>query len=316
MPPRLRDEVVQAAEYMPQEARRGGWWLSPRLVLSFAAVAVAILAAIITLEPSSLAPGDDTPSMTPRPTPTLVASEPPSPRSRGDAHLSAGEHASVTVGTIEARYRPVAEAPAVTVLSSGDRVYVVDGPIVANDAVWYRVQHPAHRNVPGFVWISFETQAEAEAALVAFEPRCPSSPIDMELFEEMTPMERVLCFGDEPITLGPVFVIAIPPGTEEVSGNPAWLAGPAPWELYTTFNWPNATTEGTLSGRTEPGTNAQLASESWMEVVGHFDHPDAVGCSRQLPEPGYVESTDLAQLWCRQQFVIVEASEVAAPPEE
>lgn len=222
----------------------------------------------------------------------------------------------MNVQQLEARHDRRNEAPVVAALAEGDRVYVVDGPVSAEEAVWYRVQHPAHRYVPGFVWIFFESQQAADAALQPFEPRCSSTPTDMELFEDLTPMERLLCFGDEPITIGPIHVLGGEGGDGEPVGEPGWLVDAAPWELYTAFNWPNATTQGSLSGRVEPGTSPQLASGAWFQIVGHFDHPDAIGCSRQLSESEYSESDDLAELWWRQQFVIIEATQVPAPPQD
>jgi hypothetical protein len=314
LPTGLAEDVLRVAATTPQEADSGFSPMLPRLAMASAAAAVFAALLILQLSPPPI--GDDAPTGVPSQAPTPSASPAPSPTVTGEPGITTGEHATVTAEQLDARYERASDAPIVTAVSEGDRVYVVDGPVATEEAVWYRIQHPAHRYVPGFVWISFESQPAADAALEPFEPRCPGAPIDMSLFEDLTPMERLLCFGDEPITIGPIHVLGGEGGEEEPVGEPGWLVDPAPWELYTNFNWPNATTQGSLSGRVEPGTSPQLANESWVEIVGHFDHSDAIGCSRQLPEPEYSESDDLAELWCRQQFVIIEATEVPAPPQD
>ncbi|MGI8828737.1 MAG: hypothetical protein ACR2I5_03060 [Candidatus Limnocylindria bacterium] len=314
MPMGLADEVLRVAATTPQETGSRFWPRLPRLALATAAAAFAAAVFILQLSPPPV--GEDAPTGRPSQSPPPSASPAPSPTATDEPGITTGEHARVTVEQLEARHERSDEAPVVAALAEGDRVYVVEGPIAAEEAVWYRVQHPAHRYTPSFVWVSFENQQEAHSALEPFEPRCPGAPIDMELFDDLTAMERLLCFGVEPITIGPIHVLGGEGGEEEPVGEPGWLVNAAPWELYTAFNWPNATTQGSLSGRVEPGTSPQLASEAWFEIVGTLDHPDARGCSRQLSEPEYGESDDLAELWCRQQFVIIEATRVPAPPED
>lgn len=313
MPMGLADDVLRAAATTPQETGSRIWPMLPRLAMVTAAAALFATLFISQLSAPSI--GDDEPTGAPSEPATPSAASEPSPTATDEAGVTTGEHARVTVAQLEARHAPRSEAPVVAALAEGDRVYVVEGPVSAEEAVWYRVQHPAHRYTPGFVWVSFESQEEANAALQSFAPRCPSAPIDMELFEDLAAMERLLCFGDEPITIGPIHVLVGEGGREEPVGEPGWLVDAAPWELYTAFNWPNATTQGSLSGRVEPGTTPQLASGAWFEIEGRFDHPDAIGCARQLPEPEYRESDDLAELWCRQQFVIIEATQVPGQPE-
>ena len=315
MPMSLADEVLRVAATTPQQTRSRFWPMLPRLAMA-SAVAALFTAAVFIFQLSPPPIGDPEPTGVPSQAPTPSASSVSSPTATDEPGIAAGEHARVTVEQLEARHELRNEAPVVATLVEGDRVYVVEGPVAVGEGVWYRVQHPAHRYRPGFIWISFGSQQEADAALQPFEPRCPGAPIDMELFEDLTAMERLLCFGDEPVTIGPIHVFGGEGGEEEPVGEPGWLVDAAPWELYTAFNWPNETTQGSLSGRVDPGTSPQLASGAWFEIVGHFDHPDAIGCSRQLPEPEYSESDDLAELWCRQQFVIIEATQVAAPPQD
>lgn len=309
-PPELAPAVLARIAAEPQVTR--GNFFGALRVLAIGATVVAAFAVVLLVQFGLQRVGDrpsPPPAVTP-PAPSLTTVS-PSPTPTGAALPSAATFARVEVETWPAHAQRDPQADPVTVLTRGEIIYVFDGPVSADGDVWYHVQTPRHRTVPPFVWVRLGDAEGVDDPLVMHEPRCPE-PADATAFSALAPMERLQCYGAEEITLGPVRVGAVG-GPDPVDGSPGWLAESAPFEIYTTADYPNATTEGTLSGRVAPDADVSLELPGWYELRGRFDHPEAGTCERDLAHPGYDEPPAAAVIWCRQQFVINEAVPVPEP---
>jgi hypothetical protein len=311
-PDRLLEEVAAHARSERQVGKGSspGW----ARLLAVPATALAAIVLVLGLQYALDRLGDRPTS--PTPTPGATGTETPSPsatpsESPGPSGIETGDFVRVQSDIWPTWYERDASAEGVTRLTEGDVVWILEGPVHDAEAVWYRVQSPRHRNVVGFVWLRFADEQQAADALQPHEPRCPPAS-DVDAFSALAPMERLACYGAGEVTLRPVRVGAVDE-PDLVDGSPAWLVASAPLEIYTTADYPNATTEGTLSGRVAPGAGVSLELAGWYELRGHFDHPDAASCVRDLAHAGYEEPPAAAVTWCRQQFVITEAIPVPAP---
>lgn len=315
-PDRLLEEVTAR---VGSERQVGRWpsfgWAR---LLAVPATALAAIAFVLGLQYALDRLGER--PAAPTPTPAATDTETPSPsaspsESPSPIGIEAGDFARVLSDSVPAWYGRDTSAEGVTRLTAGDVVWVLEGPVHDAEAVWYRVQSPQHRNVVGFVWVHFADAQQAADALQPHQPRCPPAS-DVDAFSVLVPMERLACYGTGEITLGQVRVSTGEgpgPDPDAVDGSPAWLVESAPLEIYTTADYPNATTEGTLSARLAPEADVFLELPGWYELRGSFDHPDAASCERDLPHPGYDEPPSAAVVWCRQQFIITDVTSVSPP---
>ena len=128
----------------------------------------------------------------------------------------------------------------------------------------------------------------------------------------MSQIERLACFEDRPITLD-----AYIPLQEHVCGDtgiePSWLGG---CSQILNLHGEASDFSADLPARVHPSTGLRadtLSQRQWVRVNGHYDDAAALTC-RQTPQPGTVaEPADATVLECRQQFVITELREIAAP---
>jgi hypothetical protein len=198
-------------------------------------------------------------------------------------------------------------------LPHGERLWIVDGPTRAGGEDWYRIQWqptPTYDGIPG--WMPATIDGHPVVQPVA--PRCPSSVADVVDLVDLVAAERLACFGDRPITLGPVTLRDLPDKTFPATGSPTWLAGSATIAMFGSAG-PQGV-DGPLLVRAGPDL-ATLPLDTWLEVTGHFDDPAAAGCQRSwtgdagsTPSP---ETPAEQVLSCREQFVITAVRTVPAP---
>jgi hypothetical protein len=198
-------------------------------------------------------------------------------------------------------------------LPHGERLWIVAGPTRAGGESWYRVQWqptPTYDGIPG--WMPDTLDGHPVVEPVA--PRCPSSIRDVVDLVDLVAAERLACFGDRPITLGPVTLRGGVDKTSPATGSPAWLADSATIAMFGSAG-PQGV-EGPLLVRAGPDL-AALPLETWLEITGHFDDPAAAGCQRSWTgDAGSTPSaeTTAEQVFsCREQFVITAVRTVAAP---
>ena len=204
-------------------------------------------------------------------------------------------------------------------LPRGDRLWIVDGPRQVNGAAWYRVQWqptPTYDGIPA--WIPALVDGHPIVAPVG--PRCPSPVADVVDLLDLHPAERLLCFADRPITLGPVMLADGTNATSQATGSPAWLADSAKVRMFGREG-PEGV-DGALLVRAAPdatisGQARTLPMGTWLEVTGHFDDPASATCQRSWApeENGSISpETPAEQVFeCREQFVITSARPVPAP---
>ena len=156
------------------------------------------------------------------------------------APLTPDTIAEVVSGRLRIRSEPRVAADSIKhepLLDVGDRLLVLDGPVVASDYEWYQVM--AWR--PGNLydswpvgWVSRGDHDGSPWIRPSADP-CPTGAVTMDIVEALHPQERVACFGDRPLRLR-AFVSGeaatgpcVPePATACVDG-PAWLTGSGGW---------------------------------------------------------------------------------------
>ena len=191
-------------------------------------------------------------------------------------------------------------------MAHGQRLWIVGGPISAGGETWYRVRWhptPTFDEIPAWMTDTFDGHAVVEAV----GPRCPAAVGDVVDLVEITASERLLCFGDRELSLGPVTFRAAPNKTAAATGSPDWLARSARIAMYGSEG-PDGV-DGPLLVRPDRSVGS-LPTSGWFDVVGHFDDPSARGCRRAWspPDPSgpSTETKAEQELSCREQFVVTE----------
>jgi hypothetical protein len=241
-----------------------------------------------------------TPEVTPAPATTPIA-------------LAPGSLVEVLFPGVNFYLTPDRNGDMLSDLPHGERLWIVDGPTPAGGESWYRVQWqptPTYDGIPGWMPDTLDGHPVVEPVAL----RCPSSIRDVVDLVDLVAAERLACFGDRPITLGPVTLRGGVDKTSPATGSPAWLADSATIAMFGSAG-PQGV-EGPLLVRAEPDL-ATLPLDTWLEITGHFDDPAAAGCQRSwtgdagsTPSP---ETTAEQVFSCREQFVITAVRTVAAP---
>ena len=129
-------------------------------------------------------------------------------------------------------------------LKVGDRLFVVGGPVVANDYEWYEV---APVNIDGErTWFTLPSgwiargDHDGTPWVAVDAPRCPAEPVDVEALAAMHALERLACFGSRPLAFRAVIDGGGPPvacdagaGQGPCVAGPDWLAGSGGWTADT-----------------------------------------------------------------------------------
>jgi hypothetical protein len=194
---------------------------------------------------------------------------------------------------------------------AGRRFAIVGGPLRHAGSEWYLVESSFGTAYPGeIVWLP---AVHRDAPLVkVVEPTCPARP-RLEDLLYLLPAERVLCYGDEPLTLEPTMAQRADPTTVGgVTGTPPWLAADPSLRLFGEGG-PDGV-DGPLSVALAPSLGRDLPIGPWLRVTGHFDDPAAATCERVFPEGwGAPEPPDIQHRRCSQVFVITGVEERSAP---
>lgn len=195
----------------------------------------------------------------------------------------------------------------------GYRYHVIDGPISVAGFEWYLVewQHGTSFGAE-YVWLPATDGVRPLIRIV--DPTCPSTARGISDLLALLPAERVLCFGDRDLTLGPTIVSLVEenPGGE-VEGSPAWLAKDPLWRLYGSGG-PDGL-DGSLVFAIDPSLGETVPTGTWLTVHGHFDDPASTTCVRTFPDGwgGIPEAPDMQRWRCRELFVITSFETRSAP---
>jgi hypothetical protein len=156
------------------------------------------------------------PTAPPRPGPSAlaVASQDPSPSLGTEVggtvfpdNLPPDSTAEVVSGNLRVRSEPGTQDTSERfepLLQTGDRLFVIEGPVVVDDYDWYRVA-PIGTD-PGRPWTDLPAgwvsrgDHDATPWIEAVSPACPDS-LEIASLNRMHPLERLACFGDTPLTI-------------------------------------------------------------------------------------------------------------------
>jgi hypothetical protein len=207
-------------------------------------------------------------------------------------------------------------------LKVGDRLFVVGGPVVANDYEWYEV---APVNIDGKrPWFTLPSGWVARGDhdgtpwVAAAEPRCPAEPVDIDALAAMHELERLACFGSGSLSFRAVVRGEGPPTACDASADqgpcvagPDWLAGVLGWQAYngtgvdtgSPTSGPSLTVDPAGSVRPSDLPNGRIVA-----VEGSFDHPASAECTAGAAPSGQAALTsEAAELQCRTRFVVTKA---------
>jgi hypothetical protein len=276
---------------------------SPMLVLLAAALLVGLLLALTAAAGALLnsRPPRLTDAASPDPSRPVagLASSAPSAPSSGDLTggstvfpdaLAADSIAEVVSGNLRVRSKPAVATDSVKyepLLQEGDRLFVVEGPVVADNYDWYRVvpigsasSRPTGDLPSG--WVS-RGDHDATPWIVKAEPDCPAAPVEIGALNAMHPLERLACFGNAPLSFDAVIEGGTQSGWIAETRNGAYLDAAVP----------------DLEVALAPGaglSGGDLPSERAARLEGAFDDP---GCA------GNEDSID--RLDCRTTFAVTRA---------
>ncbi|HEV8696937.1 MAG TPA: hypothetical protein VGQ89_04515 [Candidatus Limnocylindrales bacterium] len=326
--PAVRRHVERAAGLRPQRTQ-WTWALLAAALLGLLVTSALVAGALdqdrrnrlVDVAPT---PGPTaTPTATPstpsaEPSPDVIALDPPSggladvgpPLAHDSLAIVVTDNLRVRsapfVGDLSVRYKRL--------LQPNDRLFVVDGPVIAQNYEWYQVKAWRPRQ-PSISWpVGWVARAghDGEVWLRASTRSCPSQPIDISAVLALAPSERVGCFRDAQIDLRAVIAKTAAGDCDTArEGCPSgleWLASPSIVAAA------SATLAGLGSGipiAIDPEGSvaaADLAGAGVVRLIGAFDHPAASGC-RPDPEragPDGPLSPSEAVLRCRGRFVVTD----------
>lgn len=278
--------------------------------LALLSVAVVLGWAMFTREqPFTAGPGssgEPSTSAVPSPSasaaPTLEPTVTPVPTPGFDAPagiLPPNSRVVVVVDALQVREQPGLNAAVVDTLPAGTIVELARGyidPEVVDGIDWYHV----HYN--GDLAGSIAAGVGGDRYLELLPARCEAGDPDLAALMSITAWERLACFGDRSITVTgtygcPVCGIAYPRGGYE----PHWLANP---DTLAALGWPDVIT---LHFSPAAGLDAP-PNASIVKVTGHFSDPASSTCVIMPTMDGVPIGAEvdpvIAELWCREQFVV------------
>lgn len=280
-----------------------------------ASVAAPVSSAPVASVPASVSP---------------AASAPPPVVAAPEGLIPPGSAVRVQIDGLRMRESPSTAATLVEDLAVGRLLAVGHsrnrgdfGPVEADGFAWYPViaipdatelpplsAGPILLEAVGYGWVAAGDGTEAYVQLV--EPRCPVRPVNLAIVEAMLPWEHLACFGAEQMTLEGTFGCGVCSGIFPGTFEPAWLAFPFSGAFLS--GDPNARI-GPFAMRFAPGGPAQPVHGRILRVVGHFDDPNATGCTVAPGEPPVPLDATAAELFCREQFVVESIEETGIDPD-
>ena len=189
-------------------------------------------------------------------------------------------------------------------LQPGDLLFVMSGPVYADDFDWYQVvpiggegSRPANELPVGWV-ASADRDSTPWVRPAAAD--CPRPPVDVEVLESMTQLGRVACHRSERMTL---------PAIVQRTGDQGCVGGPcgsAPWSggWVAHSNSVRSPTGAALELAIDPASDVNaddIGTDRLVVLRGSFDRSDALGCLEggAHPAPGLAELVS-----CRGLFVV------------
>lgn len=324
--PQVRQRIMRAALVPPRDQRRWPVLLAAAALLGLTIAAAAAAGAFrerSPLDADVVQPSASLPALGDLESPLPSGSA--EPRSSGvvsgpgfGARLAPDTITEVVSGRLRIRSAPRVADDSIKhepLLDVGDRLLVLDGPVVANDYEWYLVMAWRPGNLYESWPVGWVSRGDHDGSpwIQASTDPCPAGAITMGVVESLHPQERVACFGDGPLRLRAYVsgeagtVPCVPePDTACVDG-PAWLTGYGGWFAQTDTEMETPSIGGPQLA-IDPGgplSASALPSGRMVDLEGAFDHPAAADCRPGAAGPGAqpIEAA-AARLECRSRFVV------------
>lgn len=338
--PDVRERVLRAALVPPRERH----W--PVLLAAAALVGLLLGAAAaagafrddrdpldgVVVVPSVSPPalGDES-SPGPSGSPAAGASAPvqgPSAPPQLGAPLSADTLAEVVSGRLRIRSQPRVADDSIKyepLLDVGDRLLILDGPVVANDYEWYQIMAWRPGNLYESWPVGWVARGDHDGTpwLSRRASSCPTGTITMQVVEGLHPQERVACFGDRPLRLrayvsgGADDPACIAEANIACVDGPTWLTGQGGWTARNDVYVDTPSIGGPPLAIHPNGSvpASDMPSGGMVDLDGAFDHPAARDCrpgpAGQGAEPVVAS---VARLSCRARFVVTRVEADPAYP--
>ena len=267
----------------------------------------------------STQPGPSTIAIAPsRPAPD--ASQPVGPGGPGaPPTLAIDSIAEVVSNNLRVRSLPRVVAESIKfepLLSIGDRLFVIAGPVNADDYDWYQVAVWRPSNADATWPIGWVVRADHDGTpwVEAVSLSCPDAPT-VDVLAGMNRLEALACFRDRTLSIR-AFVSGGEPADDcpadaatACLDGPAWLAGAGGRTATLDARAPDpAKPVGSLRIARDPiGVvgEADLPTDRMATIEGAFNDPAASACSRGGPTTSVTTLTDVdAILRCRTTFVV------------
>lgn len=313
--------VLDVTEQTPQRVMPSTWFVFGRTRRTSTLAGVGVLAAIVLIaglgwayvsQPRPGTGGVETIPIVGSASPTSsaqvgtpVRTAPPKSEAATPTPepLASGSFVTVVLD-LTVRTEPRGGARQIAELPGGLQVFVVEGPVLAVGGTWYRIEYEYLSSEALFGWVAYEERGGVSNLEQARQPRC-SDPdrLDATVLSGHSAAERLLCFGNRELELGPVVLVERGEGTPLYVGRPRWLAERSGLRLEDAAYL--GADAGALPVQVPPGVQPEV--EQWLTVSGHFDDPRSAECVREPVQSDLGVQTRAEQvLWCRQQFVITD----------
>ncbi|HET9521511.1 MAG TPA: hypothetical protein VFO73_10730 [Candidatus Limnocylindrales bacterium] len=296
---RTRQRVTAAAVRGRTDSRPMVLLLAAALLLGLTLAIAAAAGAFRTNQPPIDLRGEVSPSLGPSvPAASLVVAASPTAPSGPGGSASAGVLPADSLVQVVSPNLRVRSQPRVAddsakfepLLQPGDRLFVIEGPVVANDYDWYRiapvgaVRNRHWSDLPSG-WVA-RGDHDGTPWIAPVTRDCPAQPVEVAALSAMHRFERIACFGDTPLSLLAVVIAG------DLGG---WRAVPTMAVDTDTLLKAPELAFAPASGVTP----ADLPSRRVVRLEGAFDRPAAIGCDAdRSDEPA------LALLDCRSLFVL------------
>ena len=330
--PHVRQRVMRAALVPPRETNRWPVLLAAAALLGLTIAAAAAAGAFRERSPLDgrvVGPSASVPALGDLDAPLPSSSaEPASSQDSGPgqdlsgpgfgAPLAPDTIAEVVSGRLRIRSAPRVADDSIKhepLLDVGDRLLVLDGPVVASDYEWYEVMAWRPGNLYASWPIGWVARGDHDGSpwLRPSANPCPTEAVTMEVVEALHPQERVACLGDRPLRLrayvsgdGASVPCAPEPETACIDG-PAWLTGYGGWTAGADTSVDTPSIGGPPLAIDPDGAvpPSALPAGGMVDLEGAFDHPAARECRAGAAGPGALPlSASAARLGCRARFVV------------
>lgn len=218
--------------------------------------------------------------------------------------------AITTSDRLRVRSAPGLQSERFELLPKGTPVWVVDGPVIADDYEWFQVIVPGLEidGVPRVGWIA-ESDHGGERWLGRRTYKCPKREdvkvADLgRLTRSAEPHGGLACFGSDTLTFDAEVELQCGASRPTWQVQPEWLGPNASYTL--------AITKGTdvTNAHMRPDLGVPLdcggtTDEVTREISGHFDDGDAETCAGPAPRgTSQADAEILTRYWCRTAFVV------------